>query len=199
MADQGDPIQRLTHQLSRLPGIGEKTASRLTFHILRSPESYVRELAQALLDVKTQIRECSICCNLTQHDPCRICADSRRDERLVCVVEQPSDLLAIERGREFRGRYHILHGSLSPLDGVGPEQLRVQELLRRAASGQLQEVIMATDPDVEGEATALYIARLMRPLGIRVTRLAHGIPVGSELEYVDHVTIQKALDNRREL
>jgi recombination protein RecR len=199
MTDQGDPIQRLTHQLSRLPGIGEKTASRLAYHILRAPESYVRDLTQALQDIKTRIHPCSICCNLTDRDPCAICADARRSDELICVVEQPSDLLAIERGREYRGRYHILHGSLSPLDGIGPDQLRIQELLRRLSSGHVHEVIMATDPDVEGEATALYLARLIRPLGIKVTRLAHGIPVGSELEYVDHVTIQKALDNRREL
>lgn len=199
MADQVDPIQRLTHQLSRLPGIGEKTASRLTFFILKASESYVRDLAQALLDVKSRIHPCSICCNLTERDPCVLCQDSRRAEDVLCVVEQPPDMLAIERGREFRGRYHILHGALSPLDGIGPDQLRIQELLKRLSSGTVKEVIMATDPDVEGEATALYLARLIRPLGVKVTRLAHGIPVGSELEYVDHVTIQKALDNRREL
>ncbi len=199
MSESGDPIQRLTYLLSRLPGIGEKTASRLAFYLLRAPESFVRDLAQALIEVKTRIHPCSICCNLTDRDPCAICSDPRRSGELLCVVEQPSDLLAIERGREFRGRYHILHGSLSPLDGIGPDQLRIQELLHRVSGGGVKEVIMATDPNVEGEATALYLARLIRPLGVRVTRLAHGIPVGSELEYIDHVTIQKAMDNRREL
>lgn len=199
MADHADPIQRLTFQLSRLPGIGEKTAARLAFYLLKAPEAYVRELSQALLDVKLRIRPCSICCNFTEQDPCAICSDARRDDELLCVIEQPSDVRAIERTREFRGRYHILHGALSPLDGVGPEQLRIQELLARLSDGRVKEVIMATDPDVEGEATALYLARLLRPLGLNVTRIAHGIPVGSELEYVDHVTIQRAFDNRRAL
>lgn len=199
MAEHADPISRLTFQLSRLPGIGEKTAARLAFHLLKAPETYVRDLSQALLDVKEKVHPCSICCNFTDQDPCAICADTRRDDQLLCVIEQPSDVRAIERMRDYRGRYHILHGALSPLDGVGPEQLRIQELLQRLRSGQIQEVVMATDPDVEGEATALYLARLLRPLGVRVTRLAHGIPVGSELEYVDHVTIQRAFDNRREL
>ncbi len=194
-----NPIQRLTHQLSRLPGIGEKTASRLAFHLVRMPESYVRDLAQALLDVKTQVHPCSRCCNLTSEDPCALCRDPRRRDDLLCVVERPSDIVAMERGNEFNGRYHVLHGALSPLDGIGPNDLKIPELLRRLESGAVREVIMATDPDVEGDATALYLARLIRPLGIKVTRLAHGIPVGSELEYVDHATIQKALDNRREL
>lgn len=199
MAEHADPIQRLTFQLSRLPGIGEKTAARLAYHVLKAPEAYVRELAQALVDVKTKIHPCSICCNFTDQDPCSICRDTRREDATLCVIEQPSDVRAIERSREYRGRYHILHGSLSPLDGVGPDQLRIQEMLRRLSDGRVEEVIMATDPDVEGEATALYLARLIRPLGIKVTRIAHGIPVGSELEYVDHVTIQRAFDNRREL
>jgi len=199
MNEQQDPIQRLSYLLSRLPGVGEKTASRLTFFLLRASKSYVQDLAQALKDVKNDIHPCSRCCNLTASDPCRFCTDPRRSEALICVVEQPSDVIAIERGREFKGRYHILHGALSPLDGVGPDSLRVQELLRRVSEGEVQEVIMATDSDVEGEATALYLARLLKPLGIIVSRLAYGIPVGSELEYVDHATIQKALDNRREL
>ena len=199
MDDRNDPIQRLSHELSRLPGIGEKTASRLAFHILKMPESYVRALAQALLDVKTAIHQCSVCCNLTADDPCRLCTDPRRRDDLICVVERPSDVVAMERGRKFGGRYHVLHGVLSPLDGVGPEDLRIADLLRRLQDGTVKEVIMAMDSDVEGDATALYLARLIRPLGIRTTRLAHGLPVGSELEYVDHATIQKALDNRREL
>ena len=198
MHPQPDALQRLAFQLSRLPGIGEKTAQRLAFHVLRASDGYVRDLAQALLDVKTKIRECSICCHLTELDPCSLCQDARREEGLLCVVEQPSDVLAIERAREYRGRYHILHGALAPLEGVGPEKLRIKALLSRLGSGRIQEVILATDPDVEGEATALYLARLLKPLGVKVTRIAHGIPVGSELEYVDHVTLQKAFDNRRE-
>lgn len=199
MSNTVDPIQRLAHQLSRLPGIGEKTASRLTFFILKASESYVRELAQALLDVKSKIHPCSLCCNLTDREPCALCQDPRRSDDVICVVEQPIDMQAIERSREYRGRYHVLHGALSPLEGIGPDQLRIQELLKRLSSGRVKEIIMATDPDVEGDATALYLARLIRPLGIKVSRLAHGIPVGSELEYIDHATIQKALDNRQEL
>ncbi len=199
MAERKDPIRRLTHELSRLPGIGEKTASRLAFHILKMPESYVRELAEALLEVKTAIRRCSVCGNLTAEDPCRLCADPRRRDDVICVVERPSDVLAMERGGKFAGRYHVLHGVLSPLDGVGPEDIRISELLQRLRDGNVKEVIMAMDSDVEGDATALYLARLIRPLGIRATRLAHGLPVGSELEYADQATIQKALDNRQEL
>lgn len=199
MTNPADPIQRLSHQLSRLPGIGEKTASRLTFFILKASESYVRELSQALLDVKSKIHPCSLCCNLTDREPCALCQDPRRTDELICVVEQPIDMQAIERSREYRGRYHVLHGALSPLEGIGPDQLHIQELLKRLSSGKVKEIIMATDPDVEGDATALYLARLIRPLGIKVSRLAHGIPVGSELEYIDHATIQKALDNRQEL
>lgn len=198
-----DPIQRLIYLLTRLPGIGEKTAGRLAFNILKGQESYARDLAQALIDVKTLIHPCSICCNLTDIDPCNICQNPTRNKSIICVVEQPSDVIAIERGKEFKGLYHILHGSLSPLDGIGPEQLKIQELIRRLQENNLKEVVIATDPDVEGEATAVYISKLihtnLHPIDIKVTRIAHGIPVGSELEYVDYVTIQKAFDNRREM
>ena len=195
----GDPIRRLVTLLARLPGVGEKSATRMAFFVLRSGDDWVRALAQALIDVKDTIRPCEICCNLTDESPCRMCRDPRRGDEVICVVEQPPDVAAIERGAEFRGRYHILHGALSPLEGIGPENLRVKELLRRLEDGRVQEVILATNPNVEGDATALYLARLIRPLGVRTTRIAHGIPVGSELEYVDRVTIQRALDNRREV
>lgn len=194
-----DPIARLVYHLSRLPGIGDKTATRLAFHIMRAPEPYVRGLAQAVLDVKERITLCEVCCNLTEESPCAVCADPRRDGALVCVVEQPSDIAAIERGREYAGRYHVLHGALSPLDDIGPEKLKISELLRRVGVGGIEEVILATDPNVEGDATALYLARLLRPLEVKVTRIAYGIPVGSELEYVDRVTLLRAIENRREM
>jgi recombination protein RecR len=192
-----DPIARLTMLFARLPGVGEKTAQRLAFHVLKSPPDYARELAEALLALKDEVRLCSTCCNLTARDPCSICADAQRDAKLVCVVESVPDLLAIERTREFRGRYHVLHGALSPLDGIGPDQLKIKELLARATG--LEEVIVATDPTVEGEATALYLARLLKPLGAKVTRIAQGVPTGSDLEYADQVTLSRALSGRREL
>jgi recombination protein RecR len=194
-----DPIQRLILRLGRLPGIGEKTATRLAFHILRSPEAQARELAQAIVEVREKIRLCSICCNLTERDPCAICSDSRRDESVVCVVAQPTDLLAIERSGQYRGRYHVLHGVLAPLDGVGPDDLRIAELLRRVETHKMSEVILATSPNVEGEATAMYIAKLVKPLGVRTTRIASGVPIGGELEYVDQVTLTRALEGRREM
>lgn len=198
-----DPIQRLIHRLSRLPGIGEKSATRLAFHILRAPIEQARELAQAISEVREKVRLCSVCCNLTEADPCELCASSRRDAHTVCVVAQPTDLLAIERGGSYRGRYHVLHGVLSPLDGVGPDDLRIGELLARlAAPGEVSEVILATSPSVEGEATAMYLARLIKPLcgaATKVTRIASGVPIGGELEYVDQVTLSRALDGRREV
>jgi recombination protein RecR len=192
-----DPIARLTVLLAKLPGVGEKTAQRLAFHILKSPSDYARELAEALLALQKEVRLCSICCNLTAQDPCGLCSDTQRDDRLICVVESVPDLLALERTREFRGRYHVLHGALSPLDGVGPDQLKIKELLPRLRG--VSEVILATDPTVEGEATALYITRLVKPLGVRVTRIAQGVPTGSDLEYADQVTLVRALQGRREL
>jgi recombination protein RecR len=194
-----DPIQRLILRLARLPGIGEKTATRLAFHILRAPEGQARELAQAILEVREKIRLCSVCCTLTEDDPCAICRDARRDEQTLCVVAQTTDLLAIERSGQYRGRYHVLHGVLSPLDGIGPEDLRIGELLRRLGPAGPTEVILATSPNVEGEATAMYLMRLVKPLGVRVTRIASGVPIGGELEYVDQVTLARALEGRREM
>jgi recombination protein RecR len=192
------PIARLVRELAKLPGIGEKTAARLSFHILRAPAEDAAALAAAIADVKQKIRFCSVCCDLTDRDPCAICADARRDPSVVCVVAQPQDVVAIERAGGYRGRYHVLHGILSPLDGIGPEDLRVAELIKRCASG-IAEVILATSPSVEGEATAVYISKLVRPLGIRATRIATGVPIGGELEYADHVTLARAIDGRREI
>jgi recombination protein RecR len=194
-----DPISRLIRELAKLPGIGEKTASRLAFHILRAPPEYARDLAQALAEVKEKIRLCSTCMNLTEQDPCALCADARRDASLVAVVATPPDVYAIERTGGFRGRYHVLHGVLSPLEGVGPDDLRIKELLGRVGASELKEVILATSPNVEGEATALYLAKVLRPLGVRVTRIASGLAVGGELEYADGVTITRALEARREI
>jgi recombination protein RecR len=196
-----DPIARLSMLLSRLPGVGEKTAQRLAFHVLKSPPAYARELAEALLALETSVRLCSRCCNLTAQDPCALCSDARRDDRTICVVESVPDLMAVERSREFRGRYHVLHGALSPLDGVGPDQLKLKELLARLHDAQhpVEEVIVATDPTVEGEATALYLARLLKPLGVKVTRIAQGLPSGADLEYADQVTLARALSGRREV
>ncbi|GAC1299285.1 MAG: recombination mediator RecR [Myxococcales bacterium] len=201
-----DPIARLALLLARLPGVGEKTAQRLAFHVLKSPAEYARELASALLALEHEVRLCSRCCNLTAQDPCNVCRDPQRDDRLLCVVESVPDLLAVERTREFRGRYHVLHGALSPLEGIGPEQLKLKELLARLGGAAtapdrpaVEEIIIATDPTVEGEATALYIARLVRPLGLRVTRIAQGMPMGGTLEYTDQVTLARALAGRREV
>jgi recombination protein RecR len=197
--DPRDPIARLVDRLARLPGIGEKTAQRLAFYILRSEPAYARELAQAICDVRDKIQLCSVCCTLTEQDPCALCKDARRDARLCCVVAQPPDLLAVER-TGYRGRYHVLHGVLSPLDGVGPDDLRIPQLLARiGVEGGPSELILATSPNVEGEATALYIAKLAKPLGVRVTRIATGIPIGGELEYADQVTLARALESRREV
>ncbi len=193
-----DPIARLTVLLAKLPGVGEKTAQRLVFHILESEAGYARDLAQALLALREEVRLCSTCCNLTANDPCPICRDPQRDARVICVVETVPDLLAVERTRELRGRYHVLHGALSPLDGVGPDQLKLRELVARLGQG-VEEVIVATNPTVEGEATALYITRLVKPLGVRVTRIAQGVPMGSDLEYADQVTLARALQGRREI
>ena len=195
-----DPIQRLVHRLSRLPGIGEKTATRLAFHLVRSPASQVRELAEALHEVVEKIRLCSACMNVTEADPCERCADMRRADPIICVVSTPADVVAIDGAGEFRGRYHVLHGLLSPLEGIGPEDLRIAELIRRLGTtdgdSPVEEVIVATNASVEGEATALYLAKLIKPLGVRVTRIASGIPVGGELEYSDQATIVRALAGR---
>jgi recombination protein RecR len=194
-----EPVARLIEALQRLPGIGPKTAQRLTFFLLKRPADEVRELSAALVAVKERIVSCQSCFNVTDEDPCRICADPRRDGRVLCVVEEPNDLLAMERTGEFRGRYHVLLGALSPLDGIGPDDIKVRELLARLDAGGIAEVILATNPNVEGEATALYLAKLLRPLGLRVTRIARGLPVGGDLEYADQVTLSKALEGRREI
>jgi len=198
-----DPIRRLVQELARLPGIGEKTATRLAFHLIRGSREQVRDLAQALLDATEKIRLCSTCMNMTEADPCALCTDSRRDPEVICVVATPSDLLAIDRGGHFRGRYHVLRGLLSPLEGVGPDDLRIAELVRRLgaapAGAGVREVIIATSPSVDGEATAMYIARTIKPLGVTVSRIATGLPVGGELEYSDQATIARALAGRATL
>ena len=194
-----DPLTQLVRQLSRLPGIGEKTAARLAFYILRAPAAYAEELARAILEVKQKLKECPVCFQLTDREPCAICADGRRDGAVICVVSQPQDLMAFERTGSFRGRYHVLHGVLSPLEGVGPDDLRIQPLLARLAGGAVEEVVLATSPNVEGDATALYLARLIKPLGVRVTRIASGVPIGGDLEFADGVTLNRALEGRREL
>jgi recombination protein RecR len=194
-----DPIRRLVQELARLPGVGEKTATRLAFHLIRSKTQQVRDLAQALLDVTDKIRLCSVCMNMTEADPCTLCSDPRRENETICVVATPSDLIAIDRGGHFRGRYHVLHGTLSPLEGIGPDDLRIAELVRRlgtSGDAQVREVIIATSPSVDGEATAMYIARVLKPLGIAVSRIATGLPVGGELEYSDQATIARALAGR---
>ncbi|MEZ4363112.1 MAG: recombination mediator RecR [Kofleriaceae bacterium] len=192
-----DPIRRLVQELAKLPGIGEKSATRLAFHLLRGPKQQSRDLAQALLDVTEKIRLCSVCMNMTETDPCATCTDSRRQADVICVVASPADQVAIDRGGHFRGRFHILHGLLSPLEGIGPDDLRIAELVRRlGAEPTVEEVIVATSPSVEGESTAMYLARLLKPLGVKVSRIATGLPVGGELEYSDQATIARAMANR---
>src|SRR3954468_17141165 len=192
-----DPIRRLVQELARLPGVGEKTATRLAFHLIRSNRQQIRDLAQALIDATDKIRLCSVCMNMTEADPCGMCTDPRRDAETICVVATPSDLIAIDRGGHFRGRYHVLHGLLSPLEGIGPDDIRLAELVRRVGGDPpVREVIIATSPSVDGEATAMYIARTLKPLGVRVSRIATGLPVGGELEYSDQATIARALAGR---
>lgn len=192
-----EPIARLIEELARLPGIGPKTAQRLTFFLLRQPKDAAIRLADAIVHMKEQTMLCSVCLNLTDVDPCPVCRDERRDATMICVVEEPLDILAIERSREYRGKYHVLHGAISPMEGVGPDDLKISELLRRLGDGIVEEVILATNPNVEGEATATYLARLLRPLGIRVSRIARGLPAGGDLEYADDVTLASALEGRR--
>lgn len=192
------PLSRLIDELKRLPGIGQKSAQRIAFHIERAPRENAERLAQAVLEVKDRIGLCSVCNNLTEHDPCDCCSDPRRDRSVICVVETPYNVVGIERTHEFHGLYHVLHGALSPLRGIGPEQLRLKNLIERLKDG-VTEIIVATNPNVEGEATAVYLSRLIRPLGIKVTRIAMGIPVGSELEFADEVTMLKAMEGRREI
>ncbi|MBI3018687.1 MAG: recombination protein RecR [Deltaproteobacteria bacterium] len=191
-----NPLAKLVNELSKLPGIGEKTAARLAFYILRAPGQYSQALSQAILEIKNKIRLCSVCFNLTEADPCQFCQNEGRDKTLLCVVEEPQDLLAIEKSGTFRGRYHVLHGVLSPLEGIGPEQLKIKELLRRLQDASIQEVILATNSSVEGETTALYLVKLLKPFPLKLTRIAHGIPMGGDLEYLDVMTIGSAIENR---
>ena len=198
MKDYPEPLSRLIAELKELPAIGAKSAQRIAFHILRSSAVDAQHLARAILDIKEKIVTCSQCNNVTDEDPCIYCTSSQRSSKIVCVVEEPPNVVAIEKTHEFKGRYHVLMGSLSPLSGIGPEQLRIKGLLDRLEGGEVEEVILATNPNVEGEATAIYLSKLIKPLGVRVSRIAMGIPVGSELDYADEVTMGKALEGRRE-
>ena len=193
-----DSLIRLIEELQRLPGIGPKGAQRLAFHILRTPREQTDRLAEALRDVKERVTYCSVCNNITDADPCAFCSNDERNHNIICVVEEPQNVTAVERSREFRGVYHVLMGALSPLQGVGPDDLKIKGLLARVGNG-VTEIILATNPNVEGEATAIYLARLLKPLGVKVTRIAMGVPVGSDLEYADEVTMHKALEGRREV
>lgn len=193
------PISRLIEEFSKLPGIGRKTAQRLAFHVINMNTNDVESLSKAIIEAKREIKYCSICCNITDTDPCSMCSNKNRDSGVICVVEDPRDVAAMERTREFKGQYHVLNGVISPMDGIGPDMIKVKELIIRLGSQDVRELIMATNPTIEGEATAMYIARLVKPMGIKVTRIAHGLPVGGDLEYADEVTITKALEGRREI
>ena len=199
MQQQVAPLTQLIEQLRALPGIGAKTATRLAYHILDMDMERAKRLAAAITGAKEKIGFCSVCFNLTDSDPCAICMAEKRDHTTICVVEQPQDVAAMERMNDYDGVYHVLHGALSPLEGVGPNDIRIRELVLRAGKEDIQEVIIATNPNVEGEATAMYIAKLLKPMGIRVTRIAHGLPVGGDLEYADEVTLSRAMENRREI
>jgi len=198
MGSHAKPIDDLIEALTRLPGVGKKSATRLAFHILRSDTAEAQRLARAILDVKEKIHFCTLCFNLTDEDPCQICRDDRRNRETLCIVEGPNDLIAIENTGEYKGRYHVLHGTISPLEGIGPENLKIKELMDRLRKEKVSEVILAINPTVEGSTTALYLADLIKPLGVRVTRIAYGIPMGSEIEYVDTMTLSKAMEGRRE-
>ncbi|HOG47754.1 MAG TPA: recombination mediator RecR [Anaerolineae bacterium] len=193
------PVGRLIEELSRLPGIGPKTASRLTFFMLRAPETQVLALADAIRGLREGTVFCSTCFNIAEQDPCPVCSNAERDRGVICVVEEPLDVLAIERTRRFKGLYHVLHGALSPVDGIGPDELKMRELVERVRAGGVREVLMATNPTMEGDATAMYLARQLAPLGVRVTRLAMGLPVGGDLEYADEITLGEALEGRRDV
>jgi len=199
MKDFAEPLARLIDELKRLPGIGQKSAQRIAFHVERVPREQAERLATAILDAKDKIRLCSVCNNLTEADPCEYCSDPRRNPEVICVVETPYNVIGVEKTREFHGQYHVLHGALSPLDGIGPDQLKLKNLLDRLKSGTVKELIIATSPTVEGEATAVYLSKLIKPLGVKVSRIAMGIPVGSELEFADEITMLKALEGRREM
>ncbi len=193
------PLNRLINELSKLPGIGGKTAQRLAFHILSMDDKEAMDLADAISNAKTSMTYCSVCGNLTDTDPCAICGDDTRDKSVICIVESPKDVVAMEKIREYRGYYHVLHGAISPMDGIGPDDINLKSLIVRLQDETVKEIIIATNPNIEGEATAMYIARLIKPSGIKVSRIAHGIPVGGDLEYADEVTLLKAVEGRREL
>lgn len=199
MENYSEPIDRLINEFSKLPGIGRKTAQRLAFHVINMNPSDVEGLSKALVDVKKEIKYCKECCNISDSDSCSICSNSHRDSSIICVVEDPRDVAAMERTKDYNGKYHVLNGVISPMDGIGPEMLKIKELLSRLSDKTVKELIMATNPTIEGEATAMYISRLVKPMGIKVTRIAHGLPVGGDLEYADDVTISKALEGRREI
>jgi recombination protein RecR len=199
MPDFAEPLARLIAEFKRLPGIGQKSAQRLAFHVLRAGREDAEHLAQALLDVKDKLGLCSLCNNISESEICSYCSDSNRDGTIVCVVEEPHNIVGIEVTRQFEGRYHVLHGALSPLRGIGPDALKLKNLVERIGEGEIREVIVATNPTVEGEATAVYLARLLKPLGVKVTRIGMGVPVGSDLEFADEVTISKAMEGRREI
>lgn len=192
-------VVELIEELSKLPGIGRKTAQRLAFHIINKSEDEAMKLANAIVKAKRNTKYCSVCCNLTDVDPCASCASKKRDRSVICVVEDPRDVMAIERTRDYNGMYHVLHGNISPMDGIGPEEIKVKELIMRLNDPEVEEIILATNPTIEGEATAMYISKLVKPMGIKVTRLAYGIPVGGDLEYADEVTLSKAIEGRREI
>jgi recombination protein RecR len=193
------PIARLIDELSKLPGIGNKTAQRLAFFILNMSLEDVEQLSGSITYAKKSIKYCKVCCNITDSDICNICSNTKRDSSMICVVEDPKDVVAMEKTREFKGLYHVLNGAISPMEGVGPEEIRIKELLRRVAENDIKEIILATNPNIEGEATAMYVSRLLKPIGIKVTRIAHGVPVGGDLEYADEVTLMRALEGRREI
>ncbi len=199
MNDYIPPLSRLIEQFEALPGIGHKTAQRLAFYILNSPEDYAKEFADALICAKTQIKYCTICQNITDTDVCDICSNDARDNSIICVVESPKDAVVIEKTHEFHGLYHILHGAISPMDNIGPKDIKISELLARLKDDAIKEIIVATNPNIEGEATAMYIAKLIKPMGIKVTRIANGVPVGGDLEYADEMTLTKAIEGRREI
>jgi len=192
-------IAQLIEEFTKLPGIGRKTAQRLAFHVISMPNQDAHNLAAAIVTAKEKIKYCRVCTNLTDQDTCNICSDKRRDSLLICVVEDPRDVVAMEKTKEFKGYYHVLHGAISPLEGVGPEDIKIKELLSRLAGESVEEIIIATNPNIEGEATAMYLSKLLKPMGIKVSRIAHGIPVGGDLEYADEVTLTKALEGRREI
>jgi recombination protein RecR len=194
-----EPVSRLIEEFNKLPGIGPKSAARLAYHLLRMPEAEARSLAEAIIAIKEKIVLCSICQNITECDPCAICRSEGRDQSKICVVEEPLDILALERTRQYHGLYHVLHGVISPMEGIGPDELKIRELLGRLKGGKVEEIILATNPNLEGEATAMYLQRLLSPLGIRITSLARGLPVGGDLEYADEVTLSRALEGRREV